>query len=159
MERQGFLFFVASDAQAKLVARFLLACPSFGTTRGIRIVPAQDLVADFEPAFFGRGACLDAGYKPGTAGFALKGKAESSPDAFGFAKFETGAGKELVIRQWRGSADVFRKKVLERAVNELFGGEADIEAVAVILARSRKILIHGAHEVVETALIVGAVAQ
>src|SRR5215472_10068278 len=144
MERQGFLFFVASDAQAELVARFLLACPSFGTTRGIRTVPAQDLVADFELAFFGRGAWLDAGYKP---------------RAFGFAQFETGAGKKLLIRQRRGSADVLRKKVLERAVNEFFGREADIEAVAVILARFRKILIHGAHEVVETALIVGAVAQ
>src|SRR6516162_4257743 len=155
MERQGFLFFGASDAQAELVARFLLACPSFGTTRGIRTVPAQDLVADFELAFFGRGAWLDAGYKPRAVGFALEGKAESSPDAFGFAQFETGAGKKLLIRQWRGSADVLRKKVLERAVNEFFGREADIEAVAVILARFRKILIHGAHEVVETALMVG----
>src|SRR5215472_5121456 len=110
MERQGFLFFVASDAQAQLVARFLLACPSFGTTRGIRTVPAQALVADFELAFFGRGACLHAGYKPWAGGFAREAKAESSPDAFGSAQFDTGAGKKLLIRQRRGSADVHRKK-------------------------------------------------
>src|SRR6516225_149197 len=159
MEGQGFLLFVAPDAQTKLVSRFLLRGPTLGAARGIRIIPAQDFVTDFEPAFFGGGARFDAGHRPGTVGLALKGETQRGPNAFGFAKFETGVGEEFVVRQRRSSADVLRKEVLERAVDELFGGETNIEAVAVIPAGFRKILIHGAHEVVETALIVGAVAQ
>src|SRR6516164_1662622 len=159
MKVEGFLFSVAPNAQLELVSRFLLPGPALWATRGIGIVPAEDFVADFEPAFFRSRARFDAGYGPGTTGLMLKCEAQGGPHAFGFAQFETSAGEEFVVRQWSGSADVLRKEVLEWAVYELFGSEADIEAVAIILAGSREILIHGAHEVVETALIVRAVAQ
>jgi hypothetical protein len=74
----GLLGFATANAKMENVARFLLSDPMARTARDVAVIPANDLVAYLQPAFFSVAAWIDRSDRPGRIGFALEAEAGSS---------------------------------------------------------------------------------
>src|ERR1700741_2047743 len=158
-EIESLLLVSAADTQVQVLAGLLLCNPAFRMARRVGIVPTQNFVADFHAALLGAASWFNAGHGPRGILLTLNGKTQKGADEFLFLQDEPCLGKNFRVRKRFSAADVFGEKVVERTSGNFFGNETNIEAVAIELSGLGEILIHGAHHVVETALVIGTVAN
>src|SRR5208282_310585 len=97
----------ATDAEAELVARFLLGGPARRAAWRIGVVPAENFIAGFQAGVFGVAARLDTGDGPQGVWFTLDGETESGANGFFFLEGEAGLRKEIGVGERFGAADVF----------------------------------------------------
>ena len=152
-------FLPATDLQMQALARFLLCSPPIGAMRWISAVPAKNLVTHQQAAFSGVTVGFHASNRQRGVRLALDSEPERGTNGLLLLEGEARLGEHARVGQRIGAADVFGEKFLKRTAGNFLSGKSDVQTVAIEPAGPREILIHGTHDVIEAALVAGAIAD